>query len=218
MYFASRLQAGRMLAGRLSVKYRYENSVVVALSDGGVIVGAQIAQKLHCILNVLISENISLPREPIAVGGITSDGSFTYNSQYSSADIEEIVSESRGVIESEKLIKMHQLNRNIGDRKLIDRKLLVGHNVILVSDGLKDPFKLDIALQYLKPIRIDKLIVATPLADVKVVDWMHLYTDDIYCLSVIDDYIDTDHYYDSNDIPDSETINQIIERIILNWK
>ncbi len=206
-----------MLASRLSVKYRYENCAVVALNDGGVVVGAQIAQQLHCILNMIISEEINLPREPIAVGGITSDGNFSYNPEYSGSEIDEIMAESRGTIEEQKLTKIHEMNR-MTSGGLVNKKLLVGQNIILVSDGLKSPFSLDVALQFLKPIRIEKLIIATPLASVKTVDWMHLYADEIFCLSVIDDYIDTDHYYDNNDVPDRETIIKTIETVILNWK
>jgi putative phosphoribosyl transferase len=217
MYFSSRLQAGRMLASRLGVKYRYENCAVIALNDGGVIVGAQIALQLHCVLNLLLSEEINLPREPIAVGGITSDGNFSYNSEYSGSEIDEIMVESRGNIEAQKLTKLHELNQMSTD-SLINKKLLVGKNIIIVSDGLANPFSLDVALQFLKTVNIEKLIVATPLASVRTVDWMHLYSDEIYCLSVIDGYISTDHYYDNNDVPDHQTIVKTIETIVLNWK
>lgn len=71
MYFASRMQAGRMLASQLAPKYRYENCAVIALNDGGVMVGAQIASQLHCILMMLLSSEINLPMEPDAIAGIT---------------------------------------------------------------------------------------------------------------------------------------------------
>ena len=51
MYFESRAQAGYMLAEQLVERYRYENCAVVALSDGSVQVGEQIAGYLHCIVN-----------------------------------------------------------------------------------------------------------------------------------------------------------------------
>jgi predicted phosphoribosyltransferase len=218
MYFASRLQAGRMLANRLVKKYRYESCAVIALNDGGVMVGSQIAQSLHCVLNMLVSEEISLPREPTAVGGVTAEGNFIYNPEYSNSEIDDILSESRGVIEEQKITKMHDLNRLLGNGGLIRKDLLVGQNIILVSDGLKSSFALDLAMQFLKPINIEKIIVATPIASVAVVDWMHLNADEICCLSVLDDYSDTDHYYQKQDVPDRNTIIKTIERIILNWK
>mgnify|MGYP000912899622 FL=1 len=39
MYFESRAQAGQLLAAQVVDKYRYENCAVVALTEGGVLVG-----------------------------------------------------------------------------------------------------------------------------------------------------------------------------------
>lgn len=218
MYFSSRSQAGQMLANRLVDKYRYENCAVIALNDGGVIVGAQIAKTLHCVINLLVSEEVSLPREPVAIGGITPDGNFSYNSEYSESSIEELTGEYHGFIEEEKIASISDINKIIGSEGLIDKSLLKGRNIILVSDGFKTTMSLDLAYQYLKPIKMEKLIVATPLASVKVVDWMHVYADDIYCLTVLEDFTDTNHYYDKNDIPSSEKIRGTISNIVLKWK
>ncbi|MBC7564962.1 phosphoribosyltransferase, partial [Candidatus Saccharibacteria bacterium] len=56
MYFESREEAGIKLAILLFEKYRYENCAVVSLSDGGVIVGEQIASALHSVLTMLLVE------------------------------------------------------------------------------------------------------------------------------------------------------------------
>lgn len=218
MYFSSRSQAGKILANRLVNKYRYENCAVVALNEGGVIVGAQIAKSLHCVINLLISEEISLPREPLAIGGITSDGNFSFNSEYSESSIEELNDEYRGLIEEEKIASISDMNKIIGSEGLISKDLLKGRNIILVSDGLETTMSLNLAFQYLKPIKTEKLIVATPLASVKVVDWMHVYADDIYCITVLEDYMDTNHYYDKNDLPTSKKIRDTISNIVLKWK
>ena len=87
-----------------------------------------------------------------------------------------------------------------------------------MSDGLKTGFPVDLAAEFLKPIAIEKLIVATPFASVAAVDRMHVLADDLYCLTVITDYIDTNHYYDQQDVPDHETVLKTIEQIVLNWK
>lgn len=218
MYFASRVQAGRMLAAQLVKKYRYENCAVLALNDGGVVVGAQIASQLHCVLTLLQSAEIMLPREPQAIAAITPSGTVTYNHTYSDSEITEITGENLGLIEQEKLQQMHDLNHLVGGPGTVDKNLLKGHNVIIVSDGLKTGFAVDLAVEFLKPIAIEKLVIATPLASVQAVDRMHVQADDLYCLSVPADYMDTDHYYDKRDIPDHDTILKTIEHIILNWK
>lgn len=207
-----------MLAAELEEKYRYENCAVVAFSDGGAMVGAQIAIQLHCVLTLLESAEILLPREPQAVAGITGNGRVAYNHSYSDGELDELVGENYGFIEQEKLTRMHDLNSLVGTGGTINRELLSGHNIIVVSDGLKTGFLIDLAIEFLKPIEREKLIVAVPFASVQAVDRMHVLADDLYCLSVIETYIDTDHYYDKQDVPDHETVLKTIERIILEWK
>ena len=207
-----------MLASQLVKKYRYENCAIIALNDGGVMVGAQLAQQLHCVLTMLLSEEINLPREDEAIAGITAEGNFAYNPHYSPGEIDEFTSEYRNFIEQEKFTKMHEMNQLVGSGGVMRRELLKGHNIILTADGLKDAFLLDMVEEFLKPIAIEKLIVAVPFASVAAVDRMHILADEIYCLNVIEDYMDTNHYYDKQDIPDHETAVKTIENIVLQWK
>jgi putative phosphoribosyl transferase len=218
MYFASRVQAGHMLAAQLSSKYRYENCAVIGLSDGGVVVGAQIAAALHCVLSLLLTEEIVLPRELDAIAGIAQDGSVSYNTTYSPGELDELVGEYYHYIEQEKLTQLHNLNHILGKGATVDKRLLAGRNVILVSDGLSSGFAIDLAVAFLKSVPIEKIIVATPLASVKAVDRLHIAADEIYCLDVVENYISTEHYYDQCDIPPHDKVVQIIEQITLNWK
>jgi putative phosphoribosyl transferase len=219
MYFKSRVEAGQKLAEQITKKYAGQPCAVIGLSDGGVMIGAQIAMQLHCVLTLLMSEAIELPREPEAVGGITQDGSFSYNSAYSPGELEDLLGEYHGLIEQEKLQKIQDMHRLVGHGGgLIRKDLLRGHNVILASDGLSNGFSLDIAAEFLKPINVKRLIVATPLASVKAVDRMHILADEIYCLSVVEDYITTDHYYDNQDVPPHDLVVKTVDQIVTHWK
>jgi putative phosphoribosyl transferase len=207
-----------MLAKELVKKYRYEDCAVIALNDGGVVIGAQIAMQLHSVLMLLMSEEINLPREIEAIGAIAQDGSFTFNEAYNKAEMEELMQEYFGFVEQEKLSRIQDLQHLIGAGGIIKKDLMKGRHIILVSDGFKSGFTLDIALTYLKPVAVKSIVVATPLASVKAVDRMHVQADDIYCLSVIENYMDNDHYYDAQDVPEHDKIIETIEKIILNWK
>lgn len=207
-----------MLAAQLTKKYRYEKCAVLALGDGGAMVGVQIAVELHCVLTMLASAEIILPREPQPIAGITAGGVVAYNHSYSEGELSELVGENYGLIEQEKLTRMHDLNQLLGSGGTIDKKFLGGHNVIVVSDGLKTGFEVDLAAEFLKPIDIEKMVVATPLASVSAVDRMHVLADDLYCLNVIEDYIETAHYYDKNDMPDHDTVLETISNITLKWQ
>jgi putative phosphoribosyl transferase len=218
VYFSSRVQAGRMLASQMVEKYRYEDCAVVAIDFGGLMVGAQIAIELHCPINLLLTETINLPSEPDAVGSIAQDGSFMYSGEYSTGELSGLVSEYSSYIEQQKLEKLQKMHRLLGSGGTIRKDLLRGRNIILVSDGLKSGHALDIAVQYLKPISSEAVIVATPLASIPAVDYMHVLADEIYCLSVIDNFMDTEHYYDILDVPDKEKSIDIIENVVLNWR
>lgn len=218
MYFKSRVEAGQKLAEQIAQKYHGQPCAVVGLSDGGVMVGAQIALKLGCVLTMLISETIELPREQTALAGIAQDGSVSYNSAYSPGQIEDFLSEYHNFFEQAKLEKLHEMHELAGHGGLIRKDLLRDHVVILVSDGLSSGFSLDIAAEFFKPIKTKKMVVATPLASIQAVDRMHVLADDIFCLSVVEDYISTDHYYDTQDVPSHDLVVKTIERVVAHWQ
>ncbi|MDB5164753.1 MAG: phosphoribosyltransferase [Candidatus Saccharibacteria bacterium] len=207
-----------MLASLIAQKYHGQRCAVVALGDGGAMVGAQIAQELHCALTLLVTGEITLPRENDPIAGITQGGAMSYNHRYSQGEIDEQLSEYYSFVEQEKLLQMHQMNALITGDGTIDKRLLTDHNIILVSDGLRSGFPIDLAYEFLKPIALKKLIVAAPFASVQAVDRMHVLADDLYCLSVIEDYIDTDHYYDTQDVPNHDVVLKTIEHLVHDWK
>lgn len=218
MYFESRSEAGAKLAAELLEKYRYENCAVVALSDGAVLVGEQIAAALHCILTMLLVENIEVPGENLSFGGVSQNGNFTYNGMFSAGEIEEYASEYHGYLEEKKREAFQKINRLLGDGGLIDNDMLRDHTVILVSDGLDSGASLDVAVDFLKPIRIARLVVVSPVASVQAVDRLHILADELHILSVKDNYLNTDHYYNRNDIPSHEDTVAKINQIVLNWR
>lgn len=205
-----------MLAAKLT-PYSNANTVVIALTPGAVIVGAQIAMEIHATLMMLLTENITLPGESDPLAAISSENTFTYNNKFSTGEIEEMHDEFLGFIESQRLEHLHHLHALLGHGGEIHRELLRHKVVILVSDGLSSGFSLDVAADYLKAIHIKKLIVVTPIASVGAVDKMHLIGDELICLSVIENYIETNHYYDDNTIPDTEGLVKILMTTPVNW-
>jgi putative phosphoribosyl transferase len=218
MYFESRAQAGQILAEQLIDTYRYENCVVVALSDGAVQVGEQIAGALHCLLTMLLVEDIQIPGESLSFGGVSQSGGFTYNGAFSGGEIEEYTSEFHGYLEEQKRQAFQRINRLLGDGGVIDHEMLRDHVVILVADGLDSSASLDVAVDFLKPIRIQRLIVATPVASVPAVDKLHMLADELHILDVKENFMGTNHYFEVNDVPSHEDTIAKINQIVLNWR
>lgn len=218
MYFESRAHAGQKLAAELLEKYRYENCAVVALSDGGVIVGEQIAAALHSVLTMIIAEEIEIPGEGLSFGGVSHTGTFTQNSEFSNDQMSGYTSEYHGYLEEQKRETFQRINRLLGEGGIIEADLLRDRTVILVSDGFSSTTIVDVALEFLKPIRVNRLVIAAPLASEQVIDKLHMTADELHIMDVKTNFFDTNHYYDDNEVPSREETIKKINNIILNWK
>lgn len=217
MYFHSRTEAGDRLAERL-MQYRYENAMVIALNHGAVVVGAPIAARLHSALGLFLTEGIDIPGESTTIGTVSQGGGFTYNQNLSEGETDDYYSEFHSYIEDQKREKTERINRLLADGGALDVRLLQEHVVVLVSDGLQNGDILDAAADFLKPVKTKRLVIAAPVASVGAVDRMHILADELHVLSVTDNYLDTAHYYDVDDVPTHEQAIQTINNIVLNWK
>ncbi len=206
-----------MLAGRLTA-YRYENTVVVALTDGAVQVGVQISAELHATLTMMLSEKIDVPGEGEVFGTLNQDGAFVYNGMFSAGQIEEYYTEYHGYLEDQKREQSSKMNRILGAGGIVDEAILREHNVILVSDGLPNGSSMEAAMEYLKPLKVLRVIIASPIASVAAVDRAHLLADELHILGVTDNYMGTDHYYEVNDVPDRETTLKNLNDFVLSWR
>jgi putative phosphoribosyl transferase len=217
-YFTSRTQAGQMLGTLLEKDYADQPCAIVALSEGGVMVAANVALKLKGILGLLLVEMVSLPAEIDPIGAISEKGNFSYNNMYSAGQIEELMMDYRGYVEDQKRTSMTKMHTLMGRSSGLRTELLHDKNIFLVSDGLNSGFSLEIALEFLKPVVYRELVVVTPIASPEAVDRMHVLADKIYCLSVVDNYLDTDHYYEHKDVPSRNDVVKIVEEVMEKWQ
>lgn len=219
MYFESRSHAGAELADLLMDKYRYENCAVVALTEGAVLVGEQLAWRLHCVLMLMLSEGIELPGEGMDFGAVSQNGRMTVNSRFSTGQVQHYINELYGYLEEEKRRAYQRINRLLGDNGVVDRTMLRDRTVILVSDGFTDNLSsLDVALDFLKSIRTEKLIAVAPVASVLAVDRLHVAVDEMHILDVKANFMGVDHYYEDNNLPNLEDTITKINQIVLNWR
>jgi len=217
-YFTSRTQAGQMLAELITPDYQDKPCAVVALSEGGVMVAAQIALKLKAVLAMLLVQTIDIPAETDSIGAVNEKGSFAYNRTYSAGEVEELMMDYRGYVEDQKRASMTGIHTLLGNYSGLRAELVRNKHVFLVSDGLNTGLSLDIAMEFLKPVSIKELIIVSPIASPEAVDRMHILGDKIYCLSVIDNYLATEHYYERKDVPRREDVVKIVEEVMEKWQ
>src|SRR5438876_12042845 len=85
--FRDRRDAGRVLAGKLLLRYANRpNVLVLALPRGGVPVGYEVAKALHAPLDVFIVRKLGVPgHEELALGAIASGGTIVLNREVTAA-------------------------------------------------------------------------------------------------------------------------------------
>ncbi|CAN5435285.1 phosphoribosyltransferase [soil metagenome] len=217
LYFIDRADAGKQLAERL-LKYENQNTVVVALSESSVVVAAQVAMRIHANMVLYMIKDIRLPNEPDAAAAVTSTGGFGYNTLFSAGQIDEIASEYRGYIEEQRIQQNHELNILLGNGGVIKKEMLRHHVVIVVSDGLGSAFSVNLVASFIKSINIKRFVVATPIATVDAIDVMHVVADELHCLSIPDNFMGVDHYYEKQSKVTVDEALKIIRNISLVWK
>ncbi len=218
LYFKNRAEAGRILAKRLA-KYQDSDTVVLCLSEGAVVVGAQIAMSLHSAMLLYKIKHIFLPNEAEPTAGFSSTGTFKYNDLLSAGEIEEIVSEYHNYLDEQRMQKNHELNVLLGNDGAIDKSMLRHKNVILVADALISGFAVAMAADYLKTVSVKKIIAAVGIASVNALDQLHIQADEMCVLGVTQNFIEEKgHYFEDPTEPDIEGAMKIMNNIRFAWR
>lgn len=216
-YFPSRADAGAQLAGELLSAYRWLDTTVLALDAGGVAVGYQIAIYLHANLRRLITEPVRIEDEDLDFATVLPGGAVSRNPDMTEEDYEDYYGEYAGELDENLREAASRVDEKLGVDEISPENLR-GRNVILVSDGLKSGTILHAAVEWLKPARVEKLILAAPLISVDAMDVAHVLMDELHVIATPANYMWTEHYYDADDIPDDAEARAMIDATILNWK
>jgi predicted phosphoribosyltransferase len=218
LYFKNRAEAGRILAKRLA-KYRDNDCVVLCLSEGAVVVGAQIAMSLHASMLLYKIKHIFLPNEIEPTAGFSSTGNFRYSDLLSAGEIEEIVAEYHNYLDEQRMQKNHELNVLLGNQGAIDRSQLRHKTIILVADALMSGFAVAMAADYLKTVSVKRIIAAVGVASVSALDQLHIQADEMCVLGVTQNFISEEgHYFEDGAGPDIDTALKIMSNISFAWR
>ena len=131
--FENRLEAGALLAPRLSSYARRSDVIVLALPRGGVPVGFAVAQALEVPLDILLVRKLGVPgHEEYAMGAIASGGLYVLQ-----PDVMDTLNIPRSVVEAIAQRELQEIERRETLYRAGHSALqLHGRVVILVDDGL----------------------------------------------------------------------------------
>lgn len=207
MIFKNRREAGQRLAKKLE-KYKGKNTVVLAIPNGGVPVGFEIAKKLGTRFDVIVVRKIQLPWDTEAgFGACSSKGCVVLNNEMVSTfslTATEIQNQKKKTIEK---IKAREKKYYRG-RKFPKIK---GKNVILVDDGLASGYTMIVACRVLRKKKPKKIIVAIPCASSEAYDRVRHDTDEIISLNIKTTYpfAVADFYKHWYDVSDEEVLGYL---------
>jgi len=190
--FHDRKDAGIQLAETLK-HYKGNSSVLVLeLPRGGVVVGFEIARYLNVPMDVFIVRKIGFPTEPeFAIGSVSETGTVYLNqsviSAYRVADKYIADETAHQKEEIAKKVKLYREGKKIGG---LENKI-----IILVDDGVATGATMKAAITTLKKEKIEKLVIALPVAPPSTAAELKEMADEFICLETPYDFFAVGSYY-----------------------
>ncbi len=205
----NRQQAGLLLAEQIKLALKKDcfvrpnNTVIIALPRGGVLVALEIALVLKAPLDVLVSKKIGAPKQSeLAVGAVTADGIVIINDQ-----IVQSLEISQSYLESEKkrLITQTKEAEKYWHSENQESVSLKGKEVILVDDGIATGMTVLAAAHSIKKQEVERLIIACPIVSTSACALLENECNTIVALKVLSDFAAIGQFYlDFHQVEDSE--------------
>lgn len=189
--FRDRVEAGELLADRLTQYRNREDVVVLALPRGGVPVGRQVAEKLGVPFDVFVVRKLGVPgHEELAMGAIAGGVRLLNDDVIRALAIPSDVIDSVARREQIELERRESLYR--GSRAPIG---LAGKVVILVDDGLATGSTMRAAVMAVKQHQPALVIVAVPVGAPSTCSDLTREADDVVCVRTPDPFIAVGLWY-----------------------
>jgi len=175
MGFQDRAEAGRQLA-RLLARFADEKPIVLAVTRGGVPVGAEIARALGAHLELLVVRK--LPATPPAEGsvGAIAEGDILITDekvdQGLPAELAEACARERAEIA--RRVRLYRDGRELPP--------LAGRTVIIVDDGVSTGMTARAAVAAARRLAPGRLVVAVPVGSLDVIRELKATVDEVVCV------------------------------------
>ena len=208
--FRDRRDAGRVLAGKLLLRYANRPDVVVlALPRGGVPVGYEVARALHAPLDVFIVRKLGVPgHEELAMGAIASGGVRVLNDE-----IVRMLDIPHSLIDEVAAREQREIERReIEYRGGYPPPRLAGCVVLLVDDGLATGATMRAAVQALRQKQPAQVVVAVPTAAAQTCDEFRHEVDEIVCVFTPEPFYGVGMWYDDFSQTTDEEVRELLRQ------
>ncbi|MFW9800526.1 MAG: phosphoribosyltransferase [Candidatus Thorarchaeota archaeon] len=206
--YKDREHAGKILAEKLRGLPFNNDTLVLAVPNGGVAVALPIADSLEATVDVIIVRKLQIPYNPEAgFGALTSLGTLILNEDLvarlglSQEDIDSVHMRTENQIQARKEAYDGLAGIHFPDRK----------DVILVDDGLASGYTMLAAISSVKESQPASITVAVPTASASAVQRVTGVVDRLVCPNVGSGYVFAvaDAYENWYDVPDTEVVEAL---------
>jgi len=209
-YFKDRKEASEQLLESMDLdKFDYIKPIVIGVSEGGVYVANQLALRLNCMMDILLTEPIKAPNnEDVTIAMISETKEVVMNKSLIDAfDInEDFVYTTAQQMYDEKVVSYVYRYRKGEELLSLD-----GKDVILVDECIESGLTMMASLKSVIERGAKNVYIATPILDKMVYDKLLTVCDGVFCPHIIEHYISVEYYFDKFDDISYEEIVDMME-------
>ena len=205
--FRNRAEAGRELAKL--IKKVSNNTIVLAVPRGGVVVGYEVAKKLKVPLDIIVTKKIGAPANPeLAIGAVAEDGTYIIDEQ-----IAQQVYVPKGYIEEEvKLMKEEIQRRLVRYRGEVPYPELESRDVVVIDDGVATGSTLKAALKLLRRRRARSITVGVPVGPPDTIVELEKLADRVVCLHTPSVFYAIGQFYEDFSQTSDEEVAELLRQ------
>jgi putative phosphoribosyl transferase len=208
--FKDRHEAGKLLAKELGAYERAEDTIVIALPRGGVVVGYDICLALALPLDVLITRKLGTPWNPeLAMGAIAETGYVHMNSDVM-REYHVTQAQLDREMESQKSEIQRRIQRYRGGRAMASLK---GKTVILVDDGIATGATFYASIGAMTKQETARLVAAVPVAPPRIVAELKGLVDEVVVLYSTEWFFGIGQFYEQFPQVDDEEVVGSLEGV-----
>jgi len=206
--FQDRKEAGLLLAQNLKEYKNRQDTIVLAIPRGGIVIGRQIANNLDLLFSVIVVKKLGAPENPeLAIGALAPNGvkvidwelvqHLGVNREYLNEELE------RKRQEVEEREKKYQVSG-------MKYKVLEKNIVILVDDGIATGATTQAAIKYIKEKAKVRIILAVPVIAKDTYNKLQSEVDELIALEVSESFHAVGQFYrEFPQVTDEEVIKYL---------
>ncbi|MCE9508294.1 MAG: phosphoribosyltransferase [Alphaproteobacteria bacterium] len=190
--FQDRVEAGEALAKALTAYKARPDVLLFALPRGGVPVAHEVAKALSLPLDIWLVRKLGMPgQEEFAMGAIAMGGVRYINPEYvemggiGKKSLDQVIAKEEAELQRRNALYRHGL----------PVPQVKGKTIIVVDDGLATGATMRAAVESLRQLQAERIIVAVPVGSASACAALSSIADDVVCLHMPEPFYGVGQWY-----------------------